>query len=116
MPNIHQLKARAAKAKQKAASKKPLEKDVEGPVKDYARGKKFYVRKFKSENNRSVPDDLFATPNGTVFFIEFKRPGKKATPAQQDEHEFMQRNKLRVHVIDNVEAGKVLIDDYLALD
>lgn len=116
MPTLEQLKQREAKAKALKAKKVPLEKEVEGPVKDYARSKKFYVRKFKSENNRSVPDDLFATPKGTVFFIEFKRPGKKATPAQQDEHAFMRRNNLRVHVIDNVEDGKTLIDDYAALD
>lgn len=116
MPTLEQLEARAAKAKSKAAKKKPLEKDVEGPVKDYARSKKFYVRKFKSEQNRSVPDDIFATPKGVVFFVEFKRPGKKATPAQEDEHEFMRKSNLHVHVIDNLEAGKALIDQYVRED
>jgi hypothetical protein len=116
MVSLDKLQQRDVAAKEKRAKKKPLEKDVEGPVKDYARSKKFYVRKFKSENNRSVPDDIFATPKGTVFFVEFKRPGKKATPAQHDEHEFMRKSNLQVHVIDNVEAGKALIDQYLAED
>lgn len=116
MPTLEQLKARDAKAKQKAAKKVVLESAVEGPVKDYARSKGFYVRKFKSQNNRSVPDDIFATPKGFVFFIEFKRPGRKATPAQSDEHEFMRQRKLEVHVIDNVQDGKDLVDGYLAAD
>lgn len=116
MPTLEQLQARAAKAKKKAASKKPLEKDVEGPVKDYARSKKCYVRKFKSENNRSVPDDLFSTPKGRVFFIEFKRPGKTATEAQADEHEMMREHGLTVFVVDNIELGKKVVDDMLAGD
>lgn len=116
MVSLDKLQQRDAAAKEKRAKKTPLEKDVEGPVKDYARSKKFYVRKFKSENNRSVPDDIFATPKGVVFFVEFKRPGKKATPAQSDEHDFMRKSNLHVHVIDNVEAGKALVDQYLAED
>lgn len=116
MPTLEQLEARAAKAKKKAATKVPLESDVEKPVKDYARSKGFYVRKFKSANNRSVPDDIFSTPKGVVFFIEFKRPGKVATPAQADEHKYMQKHRLRVHVIDNVQDGKTLIDDYSDMD
>jgi hypothetical protein len=116
MPTLEQLKARDAKAKAKAAKKVPLEKDVEGPVKDYARSHKCWVRKFKSENNRSVPDDIFSTPKGKVFFIEFKRPGKTATEAQQDEHDMMRERGLTVFVVDNVELGKRVVDDMLAAD
>lgn len=116
MTMLEKLESRAAKLKAKAANKPVLEKDIEGPVKKYASAKGFYVRKFKSPANRSVPDDIFATPKGTVFFIEFKRPGKAATKAQQDEHDYMRARGLKVYVIDNVEKGKVLIDDYADLD
>ncbi len=116
MVSIEKLQQRDAAAKAKRAKKVPLEKDVEGPVKDYARSKGFYVRKFKSDNNRSVPDDIFASPRGMVFFIEFKRPGKKATPAQEDEHQFMRERHLDVHVVDNVEDGKRIVDSYVILE
>jgi len=112
MPTLEELQERAAQVKERAAKKKPLEREVEGPVKDYARSKRFYVRKFKSVNNRAVPDDIFSTPEGVVFFIEFKRPGKKATPDQADEHKIMRAHGLKVHVIDNVAEGKRLIDEY----
>ena len=92
-----------------------LEKDVEEKWCKVARSHGWKAYKFSSPGNSSVPDRMFIR-DGFVFFIEFKRPGKKATPAQEDEHEFMRKNHLRVHVIDNVEDGKVLIDDYLALD
>lgn len=116
MVSIDKLEKRDAAAKAKRAKKPVLEKEVEGPVKDYARAKGLYVRKFQSENNRSVPDDIFGTPKGVVFFIEFKRPGKKPTPAQADEHELMRKKNLKVHVIDNVQEGKALIDQYLEDD
>ena len=116
MVSLAALQAREAKAKRAKANKTPLEREVEKPVKDYARSKGFYVRKFKSQNNRSVPDDIFATPIGRVFFVEFKRPKKEPTPAQLDEHDIMRKNNLDVYVIDNVEAGKRLIDKQLDED
>lgn len=116
MATIEELEARAAKIKEKAAKKPLLERQIEGPVKAYARSKKMYVRKFVSVNNRSVPDNIFSTPKGTVFFIEFKKPGGKPTKAQEEEHREMRACRMKVHVIDNVAAGKTLIDDYLDLD
>lgn len=116
MPTLQQLQARAKASAEKRAKRKPLEKEVEGPVKKYAKSLGFWARKFKSEGNRSVPDDVFATPHGQVFFVEFKRPGGKPTPAQEDEHKEMRKNKIKVHVIDNIEDGKALIDAYLEDD
>lgn len=117
MPTLEQLEARAAKAKLKKTNRVPLESEVEGPVKDYAKSKRFWVRKFKSQNNRSVPDDVFSTPLGTViFFIEFKRPGKVPTPAQEDEHRLMRAHNIKVFVVDNVPAGKAVIDEMLDLE
>ncbi|MBT9159031.1 MAG: hypothetical protein DDT26_00280 [Dehalococcoidia bacterium] len=112
MPTLQKLQEAEAKAKAKKLKAVPLERAVEKPVKDYARSRGFYVRKFKSANNRSVPDGIFATPFGVVFFIEFKRPGKRATPAQADEHAFMRQRKLTVYVVDNVTDGKKIIDTY----
>jgi hypothetical protein len=78
----------------------------------YAKSLGFYVRKFVSPANRSVPDRLFISPSGVVFFIEFKRKGKKPTEDQAREHKEIQAHSVAVHVIDNVEDGKTLIGSY----
>jgi len=93
----------------------PLERDIEKAVKAYARKKGWWVRKFSTENSRSEPDDIFARdfgPFSYVFFIEFKRHGRKPTPTQRDKHEKIRNETgLRVYVIDSVDNGKYLLDD-----
>jgi len=93
----------------KAPPKRILEADVEGAGKYYAKSRGFYVRKFSSPAKRSVPDDLFLKM-GVCFFIEFKAPGKKATPSQLREHEKIRAQGFEVYVIDDIEACKRLID------
>ena len=99
---------------------------VEDQVKKYAKSRGFYVRKFVSPGNAFVPDDVFVAPGppgatpeqlaATLYlrliFPEFKRPGEKATPGQEREHERMRGYGLPVIVIDNVDAGKALVDFY----
>lgn len=91
----------------------PLEKDVETAVCTYAKGLGFYVRKFVSPAHRSVPDRLLISPKGVLFFIEFKRQGKRATPAQLLEHVEIEKYGPRVHVVDEARQGKAVIDSYL---
>lgn len=88
----------------------PLEKVIEKKVCDYAKAKGFLVYKFTSPSRRSVPDRLFITPKGFVFFVEFKRRGCKPSPAQEVEIAKLKAAKVRVHVVDNVEDGKKVID------
>lgn len=91
----------------------PLEKDIEQAVKDYARAKGLLAYKFTSPARAAVPDDLFVTHWGQVFFIEFKRRGQKSTDAQAREHHRLRGHQVAVHVIDNIDTGKLLIDSYL---
>jgi hypothetical protein len=107
--DLKTLQQRAARAAKKKADRVPLEKEVENPAKAYARRLGWWVRKFKSPGNRSAPDDVFGK-NGRIFFIEFKRPGKKPTPEQLLEHEEMRRHGLTVYVCDNLEEAKQIID------
>ena len=71
--------------------------------------------KFTSPARAAVPDDMIVCKNGRVVFIEFKRKGKVPTPAQLREHERLRGHNVPVYVIDDVEAGKRLID-VLAID
>ena len=89
---------------------KLLEKEIEKKVCDYAKKKGFYVRKFTSPCARAVPDRLFITPMGKVFFIEFKRTGEKPTLHQLREHRMLKEVNALVVVVDNIPRGLEVID------
>jgi len=67
------------------------------------------VYKFTSPACRSVPDRIFITKNGIVFFVEFKRWGGKTTAAQEVEIAKIQKQGIQVFVINNIEGGKEMI-------
>lgn len=93
-----------------------LESEVEGKVKRYAKSKGVIVDKFTSPSKRSVPDDIFTfPPNGWVVFFEFKKPGAKPTPKQEEDHAKRRAVGAHVHVVDNVEEGKRIVDHYLGV-
>lgn len=66
--------------------------------------------KFSSPAHRSVPDRLCVLPGGHVCFVECKAPGKKATNAQQKEHERLRSIGAQVNVID-FEVGSVSVNN-----
>lgn len=68
--------------------KRLLEKDIQSACVTWARSRGFWCRKFSSPANRSVPDYLMAWRT-EKFFVEFKAPGKVATPNQLDEQKLM---------------------------
>lgn len=90
------------------------EKDIERKVCEYAREQGFLVYKFSSPARAAVPDRLLLR-DGETFFIEFKAPGAVPTPAQLREHSRLGREGFEVAVIDDVEVGKQVIDDWIEL-
>jgi hypothetical protein len=87
-----------------------LEKEIEGKVCDYAKSKGLLAYKFTSPARAAVPDRMFITQDGRVFFCEFKAAGKKPTDAQAREHHRLREHKVNVFVIDSIDEGKVMID------
>lgn len=87
----------------------PLEKDIETKVVAFAKSLGMLVYKFTSPSRRSVPDRMFITKAGVVFFVEFKRKGEKPTAGQLVEIEKIRRSKVPVYVVDNVEEGKDIV-------
>lgn len=87
----------------------PLEKVIEKKVCDYAKSLGCLVYKFTSPSRRSVPDRMFITREGRVFFVEFKRLGCEATPAQKVEIEKIQQQGINVWVVDDVKYGKGIV-------
>ncbi len=98
--------------KGKVEKRKLLEKDIESPVCRYARDvHRMKTEKFTSPGRRAVPDRIFSKRGGQVFFIEFKAPGKKATPSQEKDHAERRTMGFRVYVVDDVAEGKRIIDN-----
>jgi Casjensviridae endonuclease len=93
----------------------PLEKVIERKVCDHAKALGCYVRKFTSPSHASVPDRMFITPNGVVFFVEMKRKGKEPTAAQAIEIQKIRSKNVRVFVVDEVQNGKNVVDGMVAL-
>lgn len=87
-----------------------LEKQIESKVCEYAKSKGVLAYKFTSPARAAVPDRMFITTDGRVFFCEFKAEGKKPTEAQSREHTRLRQHKVNVFVIDNVNEGRVMID------
>lgn len=89
---------------------KRLERSIENAVVKYAKKRDVESVKLNGMGKRSHPDRMLLGPNGGLLFIEFKREGEEPTPAQLYLHEKWRRLGHEVHVIDDVEDGKDLID------
>lgn len=87
-----------------------LEKDIERKVCEYAKASGVDHYKFTSPGRAAVPDRMFITAGGHIWFCEFKREGQKPTPAQEREHARLRSRGVRVYVVDNVADGKEMVD------
>lgn len=88
-----------------------LEKDIERKVCEYAKTKGCEVYKFTSPQRSAVPDRMFISLTGRIWFCEFKAPGKKPTVPQEREHLRLRQRFVFVYVVDNVDAGKYMVDE-----
>ena len=71
-----------------------------------------YVRKFVSPGNRGVPDRLVISPEGEVFFIEFKAPNGVLSKYQHLEISRIELNKVKVHIVDSLEKALEVLGEY----
>jgi len=94
----------------KPKTRKPLEKEIEKKICDYAKQLGCYVRKFTSPNQRSVPDRIIIAPGGAVVFLEVKRGGESPTKAQEHEMNLLRVKGCNVAWCDNVDSGKRFVD------
>ena len=92
-----------------------LEKEIERKVCKYAQEKRIATYKFTSPGHRSVPDRMFITEIGYLWFVEFKRKGMKPTPLQEREHQRLRDRGMLVVVIDTVEDGIEMVDRIINL-
>ena len=89
------------------------ESQIERAVCLYARSVGMMAYKFVSPGRAGVPDRIFLTADGKVFFVEFKAPDGKLRPLQKNEHRVIRKHGHDVYVVDSVLDGKQLIDSKL---
>jgi hypothetical protein len=91
------------------------ESTVEQRANEYAKDCGVWQRKFKSANNRGVPDRIYITPSGVVFFIEYKKPGKSARKQQKLVIDEMRDDyNAKVFVTDDYDEAVSIINDMVA--
>lgn len=69
--------------------------------------------KFTSPARAAVPDRICSMQRGKVFFVEVKRPGENATPAQRRDHVRRAARGFQVFLIDTKEGVDYLIENEL---
>lgn len=89
-----------------------LEKIIERKVCEYAKTKRMIVYKMNPMTHRGIPDRLFLTAGGDIFFCEFKQAGKKPNDNQEREIARLRANNIKVYVVDNVESGVEMVDNH----
>jgi hypothetical protein len=96
--------------------RKLLEKDIEAKGKIWCEENGWIFEKFSSPEKRSVPDRIITLPKnsifptGFIFFIEFKRPGKKATDSQMIDHAMRRELGCLVMVCDSFEETELALE------
>ena len=93
-------------------SKNYLEKEIEKTVYEYAEKLGVLQYKFKSPQNRGVPDRIFLF-NGLVYFIEFKSKNGKLDTSQKIKIADIRAQKIPVFVINDIQNGIKVIDELI---
>lgn len=89
-----------------------IEQDVESYLKK--RVKEAGGRTIKLGNFSGIPDRLVLLPEGRVYFIELKAPGKKARPLQLKRCRELKRLGFKAMVIDRKEdIDKWIIEEVI---
>lgn len=85
------------------------ESAIEKSMRQHAKDKRVWTRKFVSPNNTSVPDRIFIA-KGAVVFVEIKAPKEEPTEKQFDEMDFIRKAGGVAVWVDRLKDGRALID------
>lgn len=86
-----------------------LEKTVENRLKNKVKAMGGVALKVNASNMAGLPDRIVMFPQGKIYFVELKAPGKKPRPLQESAHRILRRLGFSVLVIDNPEG----VDEFL---
>jgi len=91
-----------------------LEKDLEKKIVIKANKLGYLTYKFVSPSNRGVPDRIFISKSGKLFFIEFKSKKGKLTKSQEKKISELRARKQSVFVVNNEELAMEIITEYMS--
>lgn len=91
-----------------------LEKNVESHLKNKVKAMGGIALKINSASMAGLPDRMVLFPEGKIFFVELKAPGKKPRPLQLSAHRLLQRLGFKVYVIDSVDEVKQFLEEVSA--
>ena len=91
-----------------------LEKEIENYLVRKIKNKKGIAYKFTSPGNSGVPDRLCLLPNGKIFFVELKSPGKKPRALQVNQITKITKLGQRVYVLDSKEKVDEVLETELS--
>ena len=94
---------------------KTVDMDREGKVETFLLKKVKQFRgkcyKFISPGHVGAPDRIVIMPQGKVYFVETKAPGKKPRPSQRAFHRELASVGVRVYVLDSKEAVTSFVEE-----
>ena len=90
-----------------------LEKYLERKIVFKAKKLGYLTYKFVSPSSRGVPDRIFISENGKLFFVEFKSKKGKLSKLQDKKISELRVRKQSVFVIDDEEICMKLLMEYM---
>lgn len=91
-----------------------LEKYLEKKIIIKAKKLGYLTYKFTSPSNRGVPDRIFISESGKLFFMEFKSKKGKLSELQKLKISELVEKKQLVFVIDDEELAMKIIHKYMS--
>lgn len=86
----------------------PLEREVEGPAKQFAEKRGWFVAKLMQCDINSMPDCIFHR-RGFTLYIEFKKFGVPPNKQQLLRHKQLRKVGIPVHVVDTLEQAHEIL-------
>lgn len=87
----------------------PLEKKIVNKAKKLG----YLTYKFVSPSNRGVPDRIFISENGKLFFVEFKSKKGKLSELQKLKISELIAKKQSVFVVNDEELAMKILTEYM---
>jgi len=88
-----------------------LERQIEIKLRDEVKVKGGLALKFVSPGVVGVPDRIILVPDGRMYFVELKAPGKRQSPKQLKMEAVLKRLGHKVWIIDSLEKVKEFVDE-----
>ena len=109
--SVNEFISNVTKTKEKAS--RVMEVDIEEHFVSHAKNKKCIAIKIGYLHKKGFPDRTVLVGEGQLFFIEFKRKGKKQSPQQRLCEKLLVRFGFTYKIFDEIGQAEKFLDDYL---